>query len=92
MTRDEIISMAQEAAIPAIMPFLSEDELQCLEHFAAIVAAAERKECAALRRGHPDVLAPLGHSAWGEAYQDGWIAGTAAYRDAICARGEKGQP
>lgn len=61
-----------------------------IERFAELVAAAEREECAALR-GHPDVLAPLGNSAWGEAYQDGWIAGTAAYRDAICARGEKGQ-
>lgn len=51
--------------------------------------AATREECAELR-GHPDVLAPIGNSAWGEAYQDGWIAGTAAYRDAICAMNEKG--
>lgn len=30
-----------------------------------------------------DVLAPVGNSAWGEAYQDGWIAGAQAYREAI---------
>jgi hypothetical protein len=30
-----------------------------------------------------DVLAPVGNSAWGEAYQEGWIAGAQAYREAI---------
>jgi hypothetical protein len=40
---------------------------------------------------HEDVLAPVGNSAYGEAYQDGWIAGTAAYRDELrrMAEGEK---
>ena len=32
---------------------------------------------------HEDVLAPVGNSAYGEAYQDGWIAGAAAYRDEL---------
>ena len=47
---------------------------------------AERKVCEALYE-HEDVQAPVGNSAWGEAYQDGWIAGAQAYRDAIRARG-----
>ena len=47
---------------------------------------AERAACAALYE-HEDVQAPVGNSAWGEAYQDGWIAGAQAYRDAIRARG-----
>lgn len=45
----------------------------------------ERKACENLH-DHEDVLAPVGNSAWGEAYQEGWAAGTAAYRDAIRAR------
>lgn len=48
----------------------------------------EREACEALY-DHEDVLAPVGQSAWGEAYQEGWIAGAQAYRDAIRARGSK---
>lgn len=48
--------------------------------------AAEREACAALHDSE-DVLAPVGQSAWGEAYQDGWTAGVSAYREAIRARG-----
>lgn len=48
---------------------------------------AEREACEALYT-HDDVQAPVGNSAWGEAYQDGWIAGAQAYRDAIRARGQ----
>jgi len=48
--------------------------------------AIERKACEDLYE-HEDVLAPVGASAWGEAYQEGWIAGAQAYRDAIKARG-----
>ena len=48
--------------------------------------ADEREACEALH-DHEDVLAPVGNSAWGEAYQEGWAQGTAAYRDAIRARG-----
>ena len=39
-------------------------------------------ECADLYT-HDDVMAPVGQSAWGEAYQDGWIEGTKAYRETI---------
>ena len=45
----------------------------------------ERQACEDLHN-HEDVMAPVGNSAWGEAYQEGWAAGTAAYRDAIRAR------
>jgi hypothetical protein len=48
--------------------------------------ADEREACQALQQ-HEDVLAPVGNSAWGEAYQDGWAEGTAVYRAAIRARG-----
>ncbi len=47
---------------------------------------AEREECLALHQ-HEDVLAPVGASSWGEAYQEGWANGTAAYHAAIRARG-----
>ena len=40
------------------------------------------KECADLYT-HDDVMAPVGQSAWSEAYQDGWIEGTKAYRETI---------
>jgi len=40
------------------------------------------RECEKLR-GHEDVLAPIGRSAWGEAYQEGWIEGTQQYIDTI---------
>ena len=39
-------------------------------------------ECADLYT-HDDVTAPVGQSAYGEAYQDGWIEGTRAYRETI---------
>ena len=66
-----------------------------LADFAEVVYAAgfeagkkdEREACAALHDSE-DVLAPVGNSAWGEAYQDGWIAGVSAYREAIRAMGE----
>ena len=40
------------------------------------------RECADLYT-HDDVMAPVGQSAYGEAYQDGWIEGTKAYRETI---------
>ena len=55
--------------------------------FANAVASAEREACEALH-DHEDVQAPIGNSSWGEAYQEGWAQGTAAYRDAIRARGQ----
>ena len=55
--------------------------------FAALVASAEREACVDLHY-HEDVMAPVGNSAWGEAYQDGWTDGTKEYRNAIQARGQ----
>ncbi len=50
-------------------------------------AKAEREVCEALH-DHEDVQAPVGNSSWGEAYQEGWGQGTAAYLEAIRARGQ----
>ena len=49
-----------------------------LEKFAELIV----KECTDLHT-HDDVMAPVGQSAYGEAYQDGWIEGTKAYRETI---------
>ena len=48
------------------------------EKFAELIV----QECADLYT-HDDVMAPVGQSAYGEAYQDGWIEGTKAYRETI---------
>lgn len=85
MTRDEITHLAHEAGFVGM-----DGSHGALRRFAALVAAAEREACIALH-DHEDVQAPVGNSAWGEAHQEGWINGTNAYRDAIRARGEKGQ-
>ena len=58
-----------------------------IQTFAALVASAEREACEALH-DHEDVQAPIGNSSWGEAYQEGWGQGTAAYLEAIKARGQ----
>ena len=50
--------------------------------------AQERERCAALY-AHEDVQAPVGQSAWGEVYQEGWIAGCQAFRDAIRNLGDE---
>ena len=59
-----------------------ERQVNILTDALAQAKAEERKACEALH-DHEDVLAPVGNSAWGEAYQEGWSHGTAAYRDAI---------
>ena len=87
----DTIDMAREAGIE--LDLIDEDEGQIwyittegIKAFEALVRADEREQAIALQQ-HEDVLAPIGHSAWGEAYQEGWAEGTAAYRDAIRARG-----
>jgi hypothetical protein len=89
MNREDIIRIAQEAGLHIAtdvhwMPIIG---LEYAEKFAALVASAEREACEALH-DHEDVQAPVGNSSWGEAYQEGWGQGTAAYRDAIRARGQ----
>jgi hypothetical protein len=87
----DTIDMAREAGIE--LDLIDEDEgriwyitTEGIKAFEALVRADEREQAIALQQ-HEDVLAPIGHSAWGEAYQEGWAEGTAAYRDAIRARG-----
>jgi hypothetical protein len=82
MTREDIIDMI--AKVYGVV-WTNEAQLKDLEKFAALVASAEREACEALH-DHEDVQAPIGNSSWGEAYQEGWAQGTAAYRDAIKAR------
>ena len=83
MSREDIIRMAQEAGWDAH----HSDFDTRIKTFAALVASAEREACEALH-DHEDVLAPVGNSSWGEAYQEGWGQGTSAYRDAIRARAQ----
>ena len=87
MNKEDIIRMAQEAQMPFYWRTGEITYLDKLERFAALVASAEREACEALH-DHEDVLAPIGNSSWCEAYQEGWAQGTAAYRDAIRARGQ----
>jgi hypothetical protein len=70
-----------------VHPDWFEDRSEALKIFADLVRANEREACQALHQ-HEDVLAPVGNSAWGEAYQEGWAAGAAAYLGAIRARGQ----
>lgn len=90
MTRNDIIGIAREAGMGGSL--VDERDVYNsiiveLERFANLVASAEIEACEALH-DHEDVIAPIGNSSWGEAYQEGWAQGTAAYRDAIRARGQ----
>ena len=82
MTEENIKRMAKEAGF-------SDSEVDYIQsiiiHFATLVAQQEREACEALH-DHEDVQAPVGNSSWGEAYQEGWGQGTAAYLEAIRAR------
>ncbi len=46
MTRDDIIRMAQECDLIGPRPHLDGFYVECVERFAALVAAAEREACA----------------------------------------------
>jgi hypothetical protein len=83
MNREDIIRMAIDAGWDA---HHAEFDTR-IQTFAALVASAEREACEALH-DHEDVQAPIGNSSWGEAYQEGWGQGTAAYLEAIKARGQ----
>ena len=88
MTREDIIRMADASGLSLYgMGKDREQFIDYLECFADLVASAEREACEALH-DHEDVQAPVGNSSWGEAYQEGWGQGTAAYREAIRARGQ----
>ena len=83
MTKDEVVKLAIKSAL---IKRHDCEEWLCntgnIETFAKLIEQHERKACEALH-DHEDVQAPIGNSAWGEAYQEGWGQGTAAYRDAI---------
>jgi hypothetical protein len=53
-----------------------------IDEYNRIFAELIVQECANLYT-HDDVTAPVGQSAYGEAYQDGWIEGAKAYRETI---------
>jgi len=72
---ERIRQLAHEAGLPTYNP---EGIPTKLEKFAELSI----KECADLYT-HDDVMAPVGQSAYGEAYQDGWIEGTKSYRETI---------
>lgn len=84
----DTIDMAREVKMPYDFVTGEPIYIEKLKAFEALVRADEREQAIALQQ-HEDVLAPIGHSAWGEAYQEGWAEGTAAYRDAIRARGQE---
>ena len=66
-----------KASVPAGL-----DVSEWIEKYNEIFAELIVSECADLYI-HDDVTAPVGQSAYGEAYQDGWIEGTKAYRETI---------
>ena len=86
----DALNAAKYATKPSITLELIEAALaQPTDTTALQAAIAEEREAILELRNHEDVLAPVGQSAWGEAYQDGWIAGVQEYVDQIRARGIK---
>ncbi len=93
MKEDELNALVNQASkewlkeLPTPWETANQVPKRFLEIFAKLVAEQEREACEKLRN-HDDVLAPVGNSAYSEWYQDGWIAGTQAYHEAIRARGQ----
>jgi uncharacterized protein (DUF169 family) len=89
---EKLVDLVRADEREAMMQLFTDPENQPTQHgtvtleYLKCEVASEREACEALY-AHEDVQAPVGNSAWGEAYQDGWIAGAQAYRDAIRARG-----
>ena len=77
-----VMSCADGSAPPSLAQLKQDDNWEDIRNFAHAIETAVREECSALH-DHPDVLAPIGNSAYGEAFQEGWIAGTSAYQTAI---------
>ena len=76
---EKIKQLAEEAAKKHGHTIKFSTEItETLDSFAELIV----RECAELYN-HDDVLAPVGQSAWGEAYQDGWIEGTRIYKETI---------
>ena len=77
---EQIRELAKQAGIviPKDSEYNGHIYRNAIEKFAQLIV----DECASLYT-HDDVMAPVGQSAYGEAYQDGWIEGTKAYRETI---------
>jgi len=77
---EKIKKLAEQAGIviPKDSEYNGHIYRNTIEKFAALIV----QECADLYT-HDDVMAPVGQSAYGEAYQDGWIEGTKTYRETI---------
>ena len=84
MNREDVLRHAREQGLPETETegvfIVNADDL-------GRMLSVEREACEALH-DHEDVQAPIGASSWGEAYQEGWGQGTAAYLEAIRARGQ----
>jgi len=81
MNREDIIAMAQEAGfLPQANPVMP----QLLEHFAALVASAEREACAKIVEEHAKVHASLEKNP---ATSAAWAA-CIDIHDSISERGE----
>ena len=76
---EQIRQLAEQAKASVPAGLVVEEWIQVYnKNFAELII----NECADLYN-HDDVMAPVGQSAWGEAYQDGWIEGTKTYRETI---------
>jgi len=71
---ERILELAKQAELNATLLFNKEK----LKKFAELIVI----ECVKLYN-HDDMQAPVGNSAWGEAYQEGWIAGAQRYKETI---------
>lgn len=81
MTTDDILRMARDAGLHEIASPLDKDEYRSnLERFAALVAAAERDECAILGA---KTMEDMGRKVGGVIFADGQVIA-----DAIRARGK----
>jgi len=82
MNREDIIQMAREAGIANSWDLNWQDKI--IEHFAALIASAEREACAEICKKHADFYAglepsPIAQSAWAACVDN---------RDTIRARGQ----
>jgi hypothetical protein len=75
--RIRLLAEQAKASVPAGL-LVNEWIAKYNQIFAELIVS----ECAELYN-HDDVMAPVGQSAYGEAYQDGWINGTKAYRETM---------
>lgn len=83
MNRDDVMRMAQEAGLNTWV-VVPEDRVKQLEHFASLIAAAEREECAKFLERGVDMAGLAGAPEWA-AYTTHLLLGCT---EAIRARGK----